>query len=140
MKSEDDRLDPNPPREFRRTLDAIRYLENAVTSARGIVLRYGSFYGPDTGVFEAQSIEQIRRRRVPMIGPGDGWWSFLHVDDAARRLPRRSNGASPAYTISWTVNRLRCTTGFLPSPPCSARSLRFMCRHGWRGSRLISSS
>jgi nucleoside-diphosphate-sugar epimerase len=83
VKSEDDPLDPNPPREFRRALDAITYLENAVTSARGIVLRYGGFYGPDTGVFEAPSIEQIRRRRVPVIGDGDGWWSFLHVDDAA---------------------------------------------------------
>jgi nucleoside-diphosphate-sugar epimerase len=28
-------------------------------------------------------IDQLRRRRVPLIGDGGGWWSFLHVDDAA---------------------------------------------------------
>jgi 2-alkyl-3-oxoalkanoate reductase len=25
----------------------------------------------------------LRRRRVPLIGDGAGWWSFVHVDDAA---------------------------------------------------------
>ena len=36
---------------MRTTLDAIRYLEEAVTGAtwtEGIVLRYGGFYGPGT--------------------------------------------------------------------------------------------
>jgi 2-alkyl-3-oxoalkanoate reductase len=33
VKSEDDPLDPDPPKEFRRTLDAIRYLEGAVVGA-----------------------------------------------------------------------------------------------------------
>ena len=28
-------------------------------------------------------IDQLRRRPVPLIGDADGWWSFLHVDDAA---------------------------------------------------------
>jgi nucleoside-diphosphate-sugar epimerase len=28
-------------------------------------------------------VEQIRRRRVPLNGDGNGWWSFLHVNDAA---------------------------------------------------------
>jgi nucleoside-diphosphate-sugar epimerase len=86
VKSEADPLDPHPPRELRRTLDAIRYLEQRVTNAseqEGIVLRYGAFYGPDTGVFDGPMIEQIRARRMPLIGDGDGWWSFLHVDDAA---------------------------------------------------------
>jgi nucleoside-diphosphate-sugar epimerase len=48
VKSEEDALDPHPPREFRRTLDAIRYLEDHVTQApdlAGVVLRYGAFYG-----------------------------------------------------------------------------------------------
>src|SRR4051794_32839450 len=52
VKTETDEWDPAPPEEFRRTLDAIRYLERSVTassSPEGIVLRYGSFYGPDTG-------------------------------------------------------------------------------------------
>jgi 2-alkyl-3-oxoalkanoate reductase len=86
VKSESDALDPNPPEEFRGTLEAIKHLERTVTRSaqpEGIVLRYGSFYGPGTGVFEPSSIDQIRRRRMPLVGSGEGWWSFLHVEDAA---------------------------------------------------------
>jgi 2-alkyl-3-oxoalkanoate reductase len=86
VKSEADPLDPDPPRELRRTLDAIRHLERAVTSAPGIagvVLRYGAFYGPDTGLFDGPFVEKVRRRRAPVIGNGNGWWSFLHIQDAA---------------------------------------------------------
>lgn len=87
VKSEADPLDPDPPAEFRRTLDAIRYLERTVTgsaSPEGIVLRYGAFYGPDTGLFDGPFVEQLRKRRAPVIGDGGGWWSFVHVDDAAK--------------------------------------------------------
>ncbi len=86
VKSEGDALDPDPPVEMRRTLEAIEHLERTVTGSsapEGIVLRYGSFYGVGTGILEPAVIEQIRRRRLPMIGNGGGWWSFLHVRDAA---------------------------------------------------------
>ena len=86
VKTEEDPLDPNPPREFRNTLDAIRHLENAVAGAvefEGLVLRYGAFYGPRSGLFDGPMVDQLRRRRAPVIGDGDGWWSFLHLDDAA---------------------------------------------------------
>lgn len=86
VKSEDDPLDRHPPRELRRTLDAIRHLERAVTATPGLVgvaLRYGGFYGPGTGVFDPAMIERIRKRRMPLIGGGTAWWSFLHIDDAA---------------------------------------------------------
>jgi len=86
IKTEVDALDPDPPQELRRTLEAIQYLEGAVTGSEnpeGIVLRYGSFYGPDTGMLSRAMIDQLRRRRVPLIGGGGGRWSFIHVDDAA---------------------------------------------------------
>jgi nucleoside-diphosphate-sugar epimerase len=86
VKSESDPLDPDPPQEFRRTLEAIQYQENVVTNAadtEGIVLRYGAFYGEDTGLFDGPFVDQVRHRRVPLIGDGNGWWSFLHIDDAA---------------------------------------------------------
>jgi 2-alkyl-3-oxoalkanoate reductase len=79
-------LDPDPPTQLRRTLDAIRYLESETTRAfegEGLVLRYGAFYGPGTGMLDRSMIEQLRRRRVPLIGEANGWWSFLHIDDAA---------------------------------------------------------
>jgi nucleoside-diphosphate-sugar epimerase len=86
VKTEDDALDTDPPQELRRTLDAIRHLERSVTAStapEGIVLRYGSFYGPDTGMLSSAMIDQLRHRRVPLIGDGGGWWSFVHVEDAA---------------------------------------------------------
>jgi 2-alkyl-3-oxoalkanoate reductase len=87
IKSETDPLDADPPKQLRRSLEAIRHLEGAVTGSSrpaGVVLRYGSFYGHDTGLFEGSFVDQIRRRRVPLIGDGNGWWSFVQVDDAAR--------------------------------------------------------
>jgi nucleoside-diphosphate-sugar epimerase len=68
VKTEDDPLDPNPPAPARETLDAIRYLESVVTQAsdlEGIVLRYGTFYGPGTGLAEGGAmLEMVRKRRV----------------------------------------------------------------------------
>jgi len=86
IKTETDALDPDPPEELRRTLQAIQHLEDAVTGSadpEGIVLRYGSFYGPDTGMLSRAMIDQLRGRRVPLIGGGGGQWSFIHVEDAA---------------------------------------------------------
>ncbi len=98
IKTESDEFDPDPPEELRPTLEAIRYLEHAVTtSARpeGIVLRYGAFYGPDTGALDHTMIEQIRHRRVPLIGDGGAWWSFVHVDDAAAATVRAVERGRP---------------------------------------------
>jgi len=86
IKTEADELDPNPPEELRRTLEAIRYLERTVTASsapEGIVMRYGFFYGPETGTLSQAMKDQLRRRRVPVIGDGGGYWSFIHTEDAA---------------------------------------------------------
>ena len=87
VKSEEDPLDPTPAREMRKTLAAIRYLEQAVLGARwteGIVLRYGAFYGPGTSMAPGgQQFEMVRKRRFPLVGDGGGVWSFIHVADAA---------------------------------------------------------
>jgi nucleoside-diphosphate-sugar epimerase len=88
VKTEDDPLDPTPPDDMRRTLDAIRHLETAVTGAdwtEGVVLRYGGFYGPGTslGPDGGEQAEQVRKRRFPLVGDGGGVWSFVHIEDAA---------------------------------------------------------
>jgi 2-alkyl-3-oxoalkanoate reductase len=103
IKSEDDPLDPAPPPALRRTLEAIRYLERAVTGSpgvEGVVLRYGAFYGPATGLFDGPLADQLRRRRVPLIGNGNGWWSFVHIDDAAAATAAAIERAAPGvYNI-----------------------------------------
>jgi nucleoside-diphosphate-sugar epimerase len=87
VKTEDDPLDPSPPEAMRSTLDALRYLEDAVVNAdwtEGIVLRYGGFYGPGTSLGAGgEHVELIRRRRFPVVGGGAGVWSFVHIEDAA---------------------------------------------------------
>jgi 2-alkyl-3-oxoalkanoate reductase len=88
VKSEDDPLDPSPPANARRTLEAIRHLEGAVLGAKdldGIVLRYGGFYGPGT-TFEPSGdlLTAIRRRRFPIVGDGTGMVSLVHIDDVAQ--------------------------------------------------------
>lgn len=87
VKSEEDPLDPEPVESMRRTLAAIRHLEDAVTGADwtvGIVLRYGGFYGPGTSLAAGgEHVEMIRRRKFPVVGDGGGVWSFVHIGDAA---------------------------------------------------------
>ena len=87
VKTEDDPLDPNPAREMRESLAAIRHLEEAVIGAgwtEGVVLRYGGFYGPGTGLSPgAPEFEMVRKRKFPVVGSGAGVWSFVHIADAA---------------------------------------------------------
>jgi nucleoside-diphosphate-sugar epimerase len=87
VKSEQDPLDPAPAKSMRRTLEAIRHLEGAVTGAEwttGIVLRYGGFYGPGTSLAPGGEVtEMVRKRKFPVVGDGAGVWSFVHIEDAA---------------------------------------------------------
>lgn len=96
VKSEDDPLDPTPVATMRETLAAIRHLEQHVTDAGGVALRYGGFYGaPD----DAQ-LEPVRARRFPIVGDGAGVWSFVHLDDAAAAtVLALEQGATGIYNV-----------------------------------------
>jgi nucleoside-diphosphate-sugar epimerase len=84
VKTEADPLDPAPPKGIRETHAAIRRLEALTIAAGGIVLRYGGFYGPGTGMAPGgEQVEMIRQRKFPVVGNGNGLWSFLHTDDLA---------------------------------------------------------
>jgi len=100
VKTEDDPLDPDPPKAMRSTLEAIKYLEHAVVSSplEGIVLRYGSLYGPGASDL---MVDMLKRRQVPVIGNGAGVWSFLHVQDAASAAVAALDrgGATGIYNI-----------------------------------------
>ena len=103
-KTEDDPLDSNPPEALRRSLEALRHLEKVTTGTAGIegvVLRYGAFYGPgNTLSRQGAMLEQVRRRRIPIIGGGRGVWSFVHIDDAARATLIAIERAAPGiYNI-----------------------------------------
>jgi 2-alkyl-3-oxoalkanoate reductase len=79
VKTEDDPLDPDPPAMARETNAAMRHLDEAVTDAGGIALRYGGFYGAANDGL----VQPVRKRQFPVIGAGGGISSFIHLDDAA---------------------------------------------------------
>jgi nucleoside-diphosphate-sugar epimerase len=79
VKTEGDPLDPDPLPAMRETSAAMRYLDQAVTDAGGIALRYGGFYGAANDGL----VEPVRKRQFPIVGDGGGVFSFVHLDDAA---------------------------------------------------------
>ena len=86
-KTEDDPLDPTPPKNQTQTLAAIRALESAVLGTAGIegvALRYGNLYGPGTNIGKGGDIvEMVHKHGLPLVGSGAGVWSFIHIADAA---------------------------------------------------------
>ncbi|MGH8720571.1 MAG: NAD-dependent epimerase/dehydratase family protein [Burkholderiales bacterium] len=79
VKTEEDPLDPTPVVGMRATSAAMSYLEQAVTGAGGIALRYGSFYGAANDGL----VEPVRKRQFAIVGAGGGVSSFVHLEDAA---------------------------------------------------------
>jgi nucleoside-diphosphate-sugar epimerase len=79
VKSEDDPLDDTPVAGMVETAAAMTYLDDAVTAAGGIALRYGSFYGASNDGL----VQPVRKRQFPIVGEGAGVSSFVHLDDAA---------------------------------------------------------
>jgi 2-alkyl-3-oxoalkanoate reductase len=79
VKTEEDPLDPRPPAMAVQTNAAMRHLDEAVTEAGGVALRYGGFYGASNDGL----VKPVRKRQFPVIGDGGGISSFIHLDDAA---------------------------------------------------------
>ena len=74
VKTEED------PLEVVEGTKAINHLEDVVVRAGGAALRYGAFYGP--GANDDQ-VKLVRKRMFPLVGGGTGYFSWVHVDDAA---------------------------------------------------------
>jgi nucleoside-diphosphate-sugar epimerase len=75
IKTEEDPLDPAPPASFRKTLEAIRSLEQTVRGATdmdALALRCGFFYGPGTSIAkDGAVVDLVRKRRIPVVGHKD---------------------------------------------------------------------
>ncbi len=87
IKTEDDPLISSGISDGRKTLEATMHVETATLlekAIEGFALRYGSFYGPGTSLAPGVwFFEGVLQRRVPIVGGGTGYWSFIHIDDAA---------------------------------------------------------
>jgi 2-alkyl-3-oxoalkanoate reductase len=54
------------------------------SNIEGVALRYGFFYGANTWYDpEGASADQVRKQEIPVIGKGEGVWSWIHIDDSA---------------------------------------------------------
>jgi len=80
VKTEEDPLEPMTGTVAEQQTAAIRHVEDVVVKAGGAALRYGGFYGP--GASDDQ-VELVRKRQFPLVGGGTGYFSWVHLDDAA---------------------------------------------------------
>ena len=92
------------PTPIRPLAHAVAELEQRTLEAQGlegVVLRYGWFYGPGTNYDPADAIPRaIKKGRMPIVGTGNGCYSFIHVQDAAAATMKALTGAAPGiYNI-----------------------------------------
>ena len=85
--------------------EGVRTMERLVLGAEaleGVVLRYGFFYGPGTHYApDGQMVALARKRRLPIVGSGEGRSSFVHLDDAvAATVLALDHGAPGVYNVT----------------------------------------
>jgi nucleoside-diphosphate-sugar epimerase len=95
--------------------EAVSHLEEVVVGAGGAVLRYGGLYGADA---LDDHVRLVRRRMFPLVGGGTGYFSWVHVDDAASAtvlaVERRAKGVfnivddEPAPVSEWLPYMAEC--------------------------------
>jgi nucleoside-diphosphate-sugar epimerase len=66
----------------------------------GIALRYGFFYGPGTWFSpEGDVARQVQKQHFPIVGNGEGVWSWLHIDDAASATVAAAERGNPGIYL-----------------------------------------
>ncbi len=99
LKTEED---PPSWRSIRSAVHApasIAYVDQTVPrdAPEGIVLRYGTFYGPGASDF---LLDMLRKRQLPVVGGGTGVWSFIEITDAAAAtIAAVGHGAPGIYNV-----------------------------------------
>jgi len=85
------------------TAGTYRELEARASATPGlefVALRYGFFYGPGTWYTRGGDIgDQVRQQQIPIIGGGQGVYSFVHIDDAAGATAAALECRPGAYNI-----------------------------------------
>jgi nucleoside-diphosphate-sugar epimerase len=83
-----------------RTYLELEARASATSGIEFVALRYGFFYGPGTWYTrEADMGDQVRQQQVPIIGEGQGVYSFVHIDDAAGATAAALECPPGAYNI-----------------------------------------
>jgi 2-alkyl-3-oxoalkanoate reductase len=83
-----------------RTFMELEARASATPGIEFVALRYGFFYGPGTWYTREGDIgDQVRQQQVPIIGEGQGVYSFVHIDDAAWATAAALECPPGAYNI-----------------------------------------
>ena len=83
-----------------RTYRELEARASATPGIEFVALRYGFFYGPGTWYTrEGDMGDQVRQQQVPIIGEGQGVYSFVHIDDAAGATAAALECPPGAYNI-----------------------------------------
>ena len=71
------------------------------TELEGVVLRYGSFYGPGT-YFAPDGLyaTMLKRRVLPIPGQGGGIFALVHIDDAATATVDALEGPTGIFNVT----------------------------------------
>jgi nucleoside-diphosphate-sugar epimerase len=103
VRSEADPLWTEAPGQIGALSGSLAALESATLgepAVEGVVLRYGSFYGPGTyfapgGLYASL----LAKRLLPIPGAGEGLFGFVHVDDAAAATAAALDGPAGVYNV-----------------------------------------
>ena len=77
-------LDASPAVAGAREITELEHRLLGNLKIEGIVMRYGFFYGPGTWFnSDGDVARQVRQQQFPIIGNGEGVWSWLHIENAA---------------------------------------------------------
>lgn len=88
IRTEQDPAWLDAPAPFAKSVDILTLNERKVTQSEkftGVVLRFGTLYGPGTWyATDGSTSDSIRARQFPLVGGGTGLNSLVHVSDAAK--------------------------------------------------------
>ena len=103
LRTEGDPLYTTAPEPIGAAVRTMEFVERAVLEGvdlEGVVLRYGFFYGPGTWYSRDGDVgSQVRKKRYPIIGSGNGVFSFVHIDDAAAATVAALTAPPGAYNV-----------------------------------------
>ena len=100
---EDPLLELPPEVPTSRGMVAVESLERAALETprlEGVVLRYGYLYGAGVRMVAGGfDVDDVRRRRCPVVGEGTGIFSFVYVDDAVAATVAALERGAGIYNI-----------------------------------------
>ena len=95
---EDEPAAPSPYTEpvLAAEAEAARFTASGGT---GVVLRFGNFYGADSG-HTRDLLRFARRGRLLLPGDADAYWPFVHLDDAAAAVVAALDAPAGTYHVA----------------------------------------